>query len=74
MGITGNLAAPELYVAVGISGTTHHMSSCSGSKTIVVTNQGLKANIFKHSHFAVIGDWMKVLAKFETKIIEMIAE
>jgi electron transfer flavoprotein alpha subunit len=73
VGLTGKIIAPELYIAVAISGSSQHMSGCSGSKTIVAINKDKEANIFRYARFGVIGDWKKVLPAFTAKVKEMVA-
>jgi caffeyl-CoA reductase-Etf complex subunit CarE len=73
VGLTGKIIAPELYIAVAISGSSQHMSGCSGAKTIVAINKDKEANIFRHARFGVVGDWKKVLPAFTAKIRELLA-
>ncbi len=74
VGLTGKIVAPTLYIAVAISGSSQHMSGCSGSKNIIAINKDSEANIVKLSRFAVIGDWKKVIPAFTNKVKELLAE
>ena len=67
IGLTGKIIAPEVYIAVAISGSSQHMSGCSGAKTIIAINKDKEANIFRHARFGVVGDWKKVLPAFTQK-------
>ena len=73
VGLTGKIVAPDLYIAVAISGSSQHMSGCSGSKNIVAINRDPEANIFKEARFGVIGDWKRILPVFTEKIKELMA-
>lgn len=73
VGLTGKIIAPEVYIAVAISGSSQHMSGCSGSKIIVAINKDKEANIFRYARFGVVGDWKKVLPAFTTKIKGLVA-
>jgi electron transfer flavoprotein alpha subunit len=73
VGLTGKIIAPELYIAIAISGSSQHMSGCSGSKTIVAINKDKEANIFRHARYGVVGDWKKVLPAFTAKVKELLA-
>ena len=73
VGLTGKIVTPELYIAVALSGSSQHMSGCSGSKNIVAINKDPEANIFKVSHFGTVGDWKKVLPAFADKVKELLA-
>ncbi len=68
VGITGKIVAPSVYIAIGISGASQHMSGCSRSKTIVAINKDANAQIFKQSHYGVVGDWKSVLPVFMDKL------
>ncbi len=73
VGLTGKIIAPELYFAIAISGSSQHMSGCSGSKTIVAINKDAEANIFRQARFGVVGDWKKVLPALNAKVKELLA-
>ena len=72
VGITGKIIAPDLYIAVAISGSTQHMTGCGGSKTLVGINMDPEAGIFKRAHFGVVGDWKAVLPALTAKVKAMV--
>ncbi|MEL7561896.1 electron transfer flavoprotein subunit alpha/FixB family protein [Dehalogenimonas sp. 4OHTPN] len=71
IGVTGKIIAPDLYIAVGISGSSQHLSGVSGSKTLVAINKDAEANIFKAAAFGVTGDWKKVVPALVAKVKEL---
>jgi electron transfer flavoprotein alpha subunit len=73
VGLTGKVIAPDLYLAIGISGSCQHMAGCSGAKTLVAINMDPEASIFKFAHFGVVGDWKEVLPALTEKVKTMIA-
>ena len=73
IGLTGKIVAPDLYIAVALSGSSQHMSGCSGSKTIVAINKDPEANIFREARFGLVGDWKKALPAFTEKLKELLA-
>jgi electron transfer flavoprotein alpha subunit len=74
VGLTGKIVTPDLYIAVALSGSSQHMSGCSGSKTIVAINKDPEANIFREARFGVVGDWKKVVPAFTEKLKELLAK
>ncbi|OGO43137.1 MAG: hypothetical protein A2137_08015 [Chloroflexi bacterium RBG_16_58_8] len=73
VGLTGKIIAPDLYIAIAISGSSQHMSGCSGAKTIIAINKDREANIFRYARYGVVGDWKKVLPAFTAKMKELLA-
>ena len=73
LGITSKTVAPELYLAVGISGASQHMSGVAFSKYIVAINKDPDAPIFKHSQFGIVGRWEDVLPAFNAKVKELLS-
>jgi electron transfer flavoprotein alpha subunit len=74
VGLTGKIITPDLYIAVALSGSSQHMSGCSGSKTIVAVNKDPEANIFREARFGVVGDWKKVVPALTEKLKELLAK
>ena len=71
IGLTGKIVSPELYIAVALSGSSQHLSGCSGAKVIVAINKDSEANIFKVAHYGIVADWKKALPSFTAKIKEL---
>jgi hypothetical protein len=59
---------PELYVAVGISGASHHMAGCGNAKAIVAINSDAEAAIFKDARFGVVGDYKAIIPALAQEI------
>ncbi|MEE8204534.1 MAG: electron transfer flavoprotein subunit alpha/FixB family protein [Dehalococcoidales bacterium] len=74
VGITGKIIAPDLYIAVALSGSSQHLSGCSGAKNIIAINKDAEANIFKAANYGIVGDWKKVIPAFTEKVKELLAE
>jgi electron transfer flavoprotein alpha subunit len=74
VGLTGKIVAPELYIAIALSGSSQHMAGCSGSKTIVAINKDPESNIFREARFGIVGDWKQALPAFTAKVKELMKE
>ncbi|WP_419655764.1 EtfA9: electron transfer flavoprotein, subunit alpha [Desulfosarcina variabilis str. Montpellier] len=61
IGQTGNIVAPSVYFAVGISGASQHLAGIANAKCVVAVNKDEDANIFKRARFGIVEDYKKVI-------------
>lgn len=72
IGLTGKVVSPHLFIAVGLSGASQHVSGFSSAKVVVAINKDPEAPIFKVAHYGIVADWKAVLPAFTAKLKEVV--
>ncbi len=61
VGVSGQVVAPKVYIAVGVSGQMQHMVGCNRSTTVIAVNKDKNAPVFRQCDYGIVGDLKKVL-------------
>jgi len=73
IGLTGKIVAPDIYIAIAISGASQHTAGCTGSKHIIAINKDPEANIFREAELGVVGKYEDVVPALTNKLKELLA-
>jgi electron transfer flavoprotein alpha subunit len=71
VGLSGTMVAPDLYIAVGISGAAQHLAGISAARTVVAINNSADADIFSRADYGIVEDYREVLPAFVERVKQL---
>lgn len=71
VGLSGTSVAPDLYIAVGISGAAQHLAGIAAARTVVAINSSADAEIFSRADYGIVEDFREVLPAFVERVKQL---
>lgn len=71
VGLTGSIITPEIYVAIGISGASHHLAGMIRSQKIIAINTDKGCNMFRVADYGVVEDYQKIIPALTKRLEEL---
>ncbi len=71
VGLSGTIVAPDLYIAVGISGAAQHLAGITTARTVVAINNSADADIFSRADYGIVEDYREVLPAFVARVKQL---
>jgi electron transfer flavoprotein alpha subunit len=74
IGFSGKSIKPKIYVAIGLSGSTHHIKGIEGAKKVIAINKDPGAPIFNYSDYGIIGDLFEIVPRLTSRLEEILKQ
>ena len=74
IGFSGKSIKLKIYIAIGLSGSTHHVKGIEGARKIVAINKDPGASIFNYSDYGVVGDLFEMVPRLTDKLEKILKQ